>query len=401
MDQSQTSHKNGSVFGAALLISGTTIGAGMLALPVLTAFGGFYPSMVLFFFCWLFMAATGLLLAEVTIWMKPGANLISMAEQTLGSVAKAATWVLYLFFFYLLTIAYIAEGGRLVEEILGSWLSREASITLFVLVFGFLVYLGAYAVDRANWLLMTGLALSYAGLVFLGSFHIKTSLLEYQDWNRVLLALPVAFGSFAYQGSVPTIVDYLRRDPIRLRKAILYGSFIPLIVYGIWTWLVQGVVPIEGPGGLLETLKKGQGVIEPLTNFIEAEYLIVLANSFGFFAIVTSFIGVTLGVRDFLADGLRINKDAKGRLFLCALIFLPTMAVVFWEPGLFLAAFGLAGGIGTAFLLGFFPIMMAWVGRYTQGRLGPRLLPGGKPVLVVLLIFLFLEVGVELRELIW
>jgi len=388
--------KTGSVFGATLLISGTTVGAGMLALPVLTALGGFYPSLVLFFFCWLFMAATGLLLAEVTIWMAPGANLISMAEQTLGRLAKGATWVLYLFMFYTLTVAYIAAGGRLVEVMSEGLLSREVAIVLFNLVFGFLVFLGAYAVDRANWLLMVGLAASYGGLIYFGSSHVDSALLEHRHWNWVLLALPVSFGSFAYQGSVPTIVAYLRQDPLRLRKAILMGSFIPLLAYGLWLWLVQGVVPAEGPGGLLETLQQDQDVIKPLTHFIGEPRLVILANSFGFFAIVTSFIGVTLGVRDFLADGLQIKTDRKGRFLLCCLVFIPAMAIVFSKPHLFLSAFSLAGGIGSAFLLGLLPILMTWVGRYRQGRGGVRLLPGGKPVLCALLLFVLLEVGVEL-----
>ena len=41
--------------GGILLVAGTTIGAGMLALPVSTAFMGFYPSLLIFAICWFFM----------------------------------------------------------------------------------------------------------------------------------------------------------------------------------------------------------------------------------------------------------------------------------------------------------------------------------------------------------
>ncbi|MES2272690.1 MAG: aromatic amino acid transport family protein, partial [Chlamydiota bacterium] len=53
------------VFGGTLLVAGTSIGAGMLALPVVTASGGFLPALFVYFLCWLFMTCTGLLLLEI------------------------------------------------------------------------------------------------------------------------------------------------------------------------------------------------------------------------------------------------------------------------------------------------------------------------------------------------
>jgi len=84
----------------ALLISGTAIGAGMLALPVVTGLGGFLPAMLLYFICWLFMACTGLLLLEVCLWMPNDANIITMSHHLLGPIGRACSWVLYLFLFY-------------------------------------------------------------------------------------------------------------------------------------------------------------------------------------------------------------------------------------------------------------------------------------------------------------
>lgn len=37
------------LIGGILLVAGTTIGAGMLALPIVTGFAGFWPSIALFF----------------------------------------------------------------------------------------------------------------------------------------------------------------------------------------------------------------------------------------------------------------------------------------------------------------------------------------------------------------
>ena len=105
MDKSVSISK---VIGGTLLVGGTAIGAGMLALPVVTGFGGFLPATVIYLICYLFSAATGLLLLEVCYWMPQDANIVSMAKLLLGPFGKIGAWILYLFLFYSLTIAYVA-----------------------------------------------------------------------------------------------------------------------------------------------------------------------------------------------------------------------------------------------------------------------------------------------------
>lgn len=76
--------------GGVLLVAGTTIGAGMLALPIVTGFAGFWPSALMLIVFWVFMTYTALLLLEVNLWMeKPGGNMIAMAEMTLGKGEKS------------------------------------------------------------------------------------------------------------------------------------------------------------------------------------------------------------------------------------------------------------------------------------------------------------------------
>ena len=43
------------VLGAAFLIAGTSIGAGMLALPIKTAAAGFFPTIAMFIVVWCIM----------------------------------------------------------------------------------------------------------------------------------------------------------------------------------------------------------------------------------------------------------------------------------------------------------------------------------------------------------
>ncbi|MEF1339087.1 aromatic amino acid transport family protein, partial [Vibrio rotiferianus] len=53
------------VFGSTLIIAGTTIGAGMLALPLASAGIGFSTSLIIMLGLWALMAFTALLMLEL------------------------------------------------------------------------------------------------------------------------------------------------------------------------------------------------------------------------------------------------------------------------------------------------------------------------------------------------
>ncbi len=85
--------------GGILLVSGTTIGAGMLALPVVTGMAGLLPTLLLFLVFWIFMTYTALLMLEVNLWMKDHSNMITMAKETLGKWGKSQAGELICFYF--------------------------------------------------------------------------------------------------------------------------------------------------------------------------------------------------------------------------------------------------------------------------------------------------------------
>lgn len=376
-----------------LLVAGTCIGGGMLALPVLTSLGGFVPSMAIFLLCWLFMAGTGLLFLEVCHWMDGDTNIVSMAGKTLGRKGKAFAWLLYLFMFYCLTLAYIVGCGNLVTEILP--LPAWAGSLAFVIVFAPAVFLGARVVGRVNSLLMAGLMISYLTFVAIGIPYIDFENLTHIDWSSSLLALPVAFTSFGYQGIIPTLSRYMEFDIRRTRFVILLGSFLPLVAYVIWQWLILGIVPTFSENGLADTLAAGENAVHPLKYFLNHSSVYVVGQFFAFFALTTSFYGVTLGLLDFLADGLKVKKDFRGKFFLSLLVFIPPLLLAISYPKVFLVALGYAGGYGSALLLGLLPILMVWAGRYGKKLPSEYSLFGGRATLTVMLLFVIFEIVFE------
>jgi len=394
----QTMTNYGTLIGGILLVAGTSIGGGMLALPVLTSQAGFFPSLCLYLSCWLFMMCTGLLFLEISLWMEGDANIITMASRTLGKWGKAAAWGLYLFLFYCLTLAYVVGAGDLIVEVmdkaihLNEWQGQLIFLALFVPF----VYAGARLVGRLNLFLMFGLGLSFCAFVLLGYPHVNRDFLLKNSWIHIWSALPITFTAFAYQGIIPTLISYLHRNVSMVRLAIIIGSFLPFIAYAIWQWLILGIVPAEGPGSLQEAMQNGQNAVQPLKTILAVPEVYVVGQYFAFFALVTSFFGVTLGLMDFLADGLKVEKTPLNKILLCVLIFLPPFLFALTHPHIFLVALDYAGGFGCALLLGLLPVLMVWKGRYRLGLKGEYQVSGGKWLLCTLIAFVLVELACEL-----
>lgn len=349
--------------GGIFLVAGTTIGAGMLALPVMTSFVGFFPSICIFLVCYLVMLATAYFFLDVNLAVEGEPNLISMAQKTLGGWGKGVSWVFYLLLLYSLTAAYISASAPLfISAVKGltGWVMPEwlAPFSLPV-IFGFFVYLGTLGVDMINRILMVGLAISYVILVGVLPKYIEGEQLLHVDWNPLFIALPVIITSFGYHIIIPSLTTYMGHDKKKLQWILLWGSLLPFVIYIIWQVLILGVVPLQGEYGLVEAWKKGRSATAPLTHIIQQKWIATGAHFFSFFAIVTSFLGVTLSLSDFLTDGFKIKKTWEGRLFACLLTFVPPLLFVFTYQRGFFIALDYAGAF-VAVLLIFLPAMMAW-----------------------------------------
>jgi len=351
---------NMRLIGGTLLVAGTTIGAGMLALPAITSFGGFLPSVVIFIICWLVMLCSAFFFLDVNLSVKGEPNLISMVGKTLGGKGRVSSWILYLMLLYSLLAAYIAASASLFQKAIfalsGTQLPESLARFCLPVVFGSFLYLGTRGVDYLNRILMFGLAISYLILITFVPSHIDLSLLSHVDFSASLISIPVVFTSFGYHIVIPSLTTYLHHDAKALRRAILWGSSIPIFIYLVWQVIVLGVVP---QNFLSAAWVQGIPASDPLSKVIRNPFISKSALFFSFFAIVTSFLGVALSLSDFLRDGLNIKKSWEGRLAAFCLTFIPPLVFVFsYQRGFYLALE--YAGIIVAILLGVLPSIMAW-----------------------------------------
>jgi tyrosine-specific transport protein len=397
--ENTSSHRNPthsfSLTSGVLLVSGTCVGAGMLALPIVTGFAGFFPSLVINILCWLFMLITGLLFLEATLWMKEGSNVLSMANHFFGSVGKWIGGAVFLFLYYSLEVSYIAGGTPIFTsqlESLGLFVSGVSGYLLFALFFGCIVFIGSRAIDPVNWILMIGLILSYILLVTVGSFHVDSILLKRQNWALFLFAAPTLFSAYGFHNVIPSLATLMNRHAQKLRLAIIIGTTIPFIIYAVWQWIIIGTISEEQ---IALAAAEGVPVTEILNDITGNNWFSLISNYFGYFALVTSFLGVSLSMVDFVADGLSLDKSALKRILVCLSVFIPPALFAAAYPHIFLEALGIAGGFGEAILNGLFPIAMVWIGRYHMRLSSEVKVWGGKPLLVVLTAFTILIMILE------
>jgi tyrosine-specific transport protein len=228
-----------------------------------------------------------------------------------------------------------------------------------LILFGIFVYLGTQAVDWVNRLFMFGLIFAYFLLVAFLPPHVELNLLKHVDTKAMWVAIPLLMTSYGFHIIIPTLTTYLNHDVKKLRLALFIGSFIPFIVYTVWEFLILGTVPLEGEHGLIAAYLNGQTGAASLSHVLNNSWIPTIASAFSFFAIITSFLGVSLSLADFLTDGLHLKRFSLSRELTCLLTFIPPVIFVLTYQRGFIMALEFAG-IFVVILLCILPAMMAW-----------------------------------------
>ena len=392
------------LLGGILLIVGTAIGGGMLALPIATAEAGFTNSLILLFLCWFIMTVSAFLVLEVNLWLPANTNIISMSRILLGRWGESIAWISYLLLFYSVLAAYMAGGGDFLSGLLlnlGVKIPSWASILLFIAILSYIVYQGIHYVDYVNRGLMFSKLSIYVLLILFIIPSVSDTKLK--DGNILYLTsgATVMITSFTFANIIPSLRTYFKDDIPKLRKAILIGSLIPLFCYLFWNLCIMGVLPREGNYGLINMLHSKHSTSEfvmQLSNKLNNPLITFMARIFTSICLATSFLASGLSLSDFLADGLRTTKRGKGGLIVYLATFLPPLTVVLFYPGAFIGALSYAG-IYCAILFIMLPSLMVWRGRYRKNPLAKGFrVKGGRPLLLGLGIagVLFISNGVQI-----
>ncbi|MDA0116575.1 aromatic amino acid transport family protein [Vibrio sp. T11.5] len=343
VESSTQSKKKPSVFGGACVIACVCVGAGMLGLPAAGAGAWTVWSVVVLSLTMLIMSASGCLLLEALKDYPYRSSFSTVTKDLLGKHISIVNNLMIYFVGGILLYAYITSSGLIIYDYTG--IEPKLASILFVACFSVLVWHSTKMVDRVSVMLMLFMVCSFVfsitGLVNNIDGHILVSQTQFAQGQYIFALLPIALASFGYHHTVSSMRDYYMEER-KAQKAIVGGTFIALCIYVIWLVSVYGNI---SRSAFPEIIAQGGDINVLLQHFktsLSTDALYKVISAFSAAAILSSFIGVGLGVFDFLADVFQFDDSNKGRTKIWAVTFVPPLIISLLFPFGFLVAIGYA-----------------------------------------------------------
>lgn len=383
-----------STLWGTLIISGTIIGAGMFSLPVVMSGAWFLWSSALLLATWFCMLLSGLLFLESSLHYPAGASFNTITRDLLGRRWNLINGISVAFVLGILTYAYISASGAILQHTLNQLsltVSARSAGFVFTLLVALFIWLGTAMVSRMTLIFLGAKILTFL-MIFGGLlWHIQPATLldshhgEDSHYLRYLwMVIPFCLASFGYHGNIAGLVSYYQKNGRRVSRCLVYGTLLALIIYFIWIIGTMGNIPrqdfkaIAAQGGNIDVL------VAALSGVLHSPYLNLLLDIFSNFAVACSFLGVSLGFFDYLADLFKFDRSAYGRLKTTVATFiLPLTAAMIWPDG-FLLAIGYAGLAATVWAV-ITPALLAYRSRQRFSTTVWQVRGGMTPIVLVLL----------------
>ena len=351
------------------LIVGTSVGAGILALPIETGSVGFLPSFSCLILIWILMATTGwIFIYKFMTSIKKVSDFAGLYENELGGWAKYINTIAYLITFYGLLVAYLAGASTTIiklfpglEEV--SYASPLLIIILFIAGTSVVLF-GMEMVRKSNALLTILLFIFFFIMIVLVVDHLNPNYLYYTNWYKAPLEMPILVTAFGFHILIPIMYNHSKKQkipPKMLFKVLIIGTLIVFLVNTIWATIVMGILPLTSPINQISitgALRSNVPATVPLANLIQSDYLIAVALSFTLFAIATSYLGVGSGFMNYIKD-LTGKYFKRNRVTDALITFTLPLIVVLIDPNLFIKTLNLVGGIGVTTSYGILPGLLA------------------------------------------
>lgn len=343
-----------------LLIAGTCIGGGTIALPMSLSKLGIIPSFILIALIWLLTYYTSLVSVELNLQSERGLSLGQLGQFFSGEKAKIIGDGGVKLLSYALLAVYIYGCSSTVLKLLevsqiykdGSLICVETYVALVVTV---ILLFPMKIISVLNNISFTAFI-----LVFLILTAATTSLIDYNcipwsvapsGWNLISV-ITVVFTSFGYQVIFHTLRDYLGKDATAQRRVFFYGSLIPVILYMLWTGSALSAIFKTNPEFFVQ-MSAGRidvgDLVNELANVSQMPAFQTLVWWMSLLAIITSILGVGIGLSESLNSAMKdaIPSSWIRKITVSLIIVAPAYIVAAVVPNAFIKVLGFAGAILT------------------------------------------------------
>lgn len=382
-----------SILGGSMIIAGTSVGVGIFTLPVASKELWFFPSCFLFILIAYVMYSSGLYFCEVAARMKnPATSIPNMADCVLGKRGYFAANAAVIFICYILIYAYISAGSSILGEVTKSFsdfyiFSDGMNSLLFSLIFSSIVFAGSKAVDKSSVVILFAMIATFViGISgFIPDLNINNLMQPPAGgYFSFFYAIPFFVVSFGYHTAIPSLLKHYDLNFTKVTRSLFYGVILTLFFYISWIAVSFGFLSYNDLPSLEASGSNAQDVLNLL--FSGGGYQAI--SMFGYFAVISSFLGIGLGLFDFVIDSLKLEAKKFGNIYAALIAFTPSTLLSITYPNGFVSAIGFSA-IFASFLLLLLPSLMCLKLRSTTADYktdGKFFVTGGYPRLLLVLL---------------
>jgi amino acid permease len=320
---------------AVAILTGTTIGAGVLAIPYSIYVAGYWLGILYLMILGIVMIVLNLMLGEVILRTKKNLHIPEIIKLYLGKRGCILVLVAMSILIYGGMSAYIRGAGDILNRIIPA-ASFNWSIVFFAIGTYFIVK-GLKFVSQWNIVFVSGMVL------IIITIWLKAIYSQNIDWNQFNLqpttSLKTAFEPygailFSYFGviAIPHIKTILGKKSDQMESVIQLGVLIPILLYSVFVSLVIGVAGND---------------ITPLAVISLGDKLgnqvLIITSIFAVIAMMTSFITMGLSM---IESYIHFGKIKRSIAIL--MTTLPPMALLVFDWAQFNTIIQYAGGIGVS-----------------------------------------------------
>lgn len=308
-------------------IAGTTIGAGMLALPMSAFNIGYVYWIGLSVFFWSLMSFTGIVQADLNTHFNKSISIASISKLQFGRFFELIAQVSIFGLFYALLSAYATGAAQILHSNVFKF-SFNFSLITYVTVLGFFIASCFSFVDYLNrFLVIIKFIVFFVVITFLFNYSSLSNIKPIGSFKNALIAVPVFFTAFGFHGSIPSLFEYVNKNTKSVKFGIVFGSLTALLVYLLWQTIALGCIQygIDSKTSLSE-------FVHHLSSVSKNSSFETIVGVFIFFGVSTSFLGVGIGLFDY------IKEKVHSKLLTAVLTFLPPIIFAIIYPSGFIFA---------------------------------------------------------------
>ncbi|MFV9931617.1 MAG: aromatic amino acid transport family protein [Francisella endosymbiont of Hyalomma asiaticum] len=339
--------------GCIFLIIGTSLGGGILAIPIILSYFSAIIGFIIMFLMWLLMTYSTLAVAEACLHFEKGISYIGLAHKLFKKPGIVLVYICAFGILYGMLAAYISAIGSSFESLLNiNYIVIEIS---FVIIFGGFILKGT---GSAEWLNRFFLSVKLIIILFIIILLFKSIRLtnlgsySFSNFEQLIIALPILATTFSAHIIIPSVVNYLGPHPKDIRKIIIIASLIILAIYICCIISIFGNIAIYGSKNSFAEILKSLSSEDSVTQLIyilkaniKSSEIISFIYAFITISVTTAFITLSLALKDLILDRFKMTSLSKlnKNILLSFLLFMLPIILNYFFKKLFLIALSVVG----------------------------------------------------------